>query len=531
MKSVLQKITAFFLSIFAGFFGLFGVELPEIYPENEPPQVQEEIEEQGEWLLQGVPSFDAGFYSSALYNAGTGLFDDTADRTPETDFEEGDLSQSATSAATMMQLVRKTTLADAVGYGEKLKSLGYTQTYSHQIENNFYYAYETGGSSVYYYFNGNSGETRILDDHGSTASLQTFSSVTDLPPEEPVTEPVTEPAGDPTQEPDGEIPTQEPEETPDTPAAEPQRPTVYQFSYPYRDAEHVGKDNYGSNGMLYAVALTDGRLIVIDGGNRWQASEQNVTEFFSFLHTVSGTPEGEKLHIALWYCTHSHGDHTAFFYKLLRRYSDRIDLQRAMFNFPADSVMVKNAYATRIRSILATRYPALQYLKTHSGMSFQVQDAFCEVLYTHEDYVNIKDATIPADNLNEGCSVLRMTIGNTVFLFPGDALEATAATLLNNFSATTLHADVLQASHHLLVNLPGLYAVVAPTYVMCPASRLRATTTPYEAYLNLRQTIPDENFFFAGDGFSYGFTPQADGTIALCGIETNCGAYAGSTLH
>ena len=139
MKSIFQKITAFFMSIFVGFFGLFGVKLPEIYPEKQP-QVQEEVEVQGEWLLQDVPAFDAGYYSSALYNCGTGLYDDTAARTPETDFEAGDLSQSASSAATTMQIVRKTTLADAVGYGERLKNAGYTQTYSHQIENNFYYA-------------------------------------------------------------------------------------------------------------------------------------------------------------------------------------------------------------------------------------------------------------------------------------------------------------------------------------------------------------------------------------------------------
>ena len=352
-----------------------------------------------------------------------------------------------------------------------------------------------------------------------------------VPAEEPATEPTETPPEDPTQPADGEEPTQTPTEPTEPPAEKPQRPTVYQFSYPYRDAEHVGKNNYGSNGMLYAIALSDKRLIVIDGGNRWQASEQNVTEFFNFLHTISDTPEEENLHIALWYCTHSHGDHSGFFYKLLRRDSDRIDLQRAMFNFPADSVMVKNSYSTRIRSILATRYPALQYLKTHSGMSFRLQDAFCEVLYTHEDYCFAKDASIPADNINESCSVLRMTLGGKVFLFPGDALELTAATLLKNFTAATLHADVLQASHHLLVNLPELYAVVAPTYVMCPASRLRATTTPYEAYLNLRQTIPDENFFFAGDGIAYGFTPQADGSMALSGIETHCGAYDGSDLH
>ena len=191
MKSIFQKITAFFMSIFVGVFGLFGIKVPEIYPDREP-QVQEEIEVQGDWLLQGVPAFDAGYYSSALYNCGTGLFDDTVARTPETDFEAGDLSQRATSAAASMQIVRKTTLADAAAYGEKLKSSGYTQTYSHQIENNFYYAYETAGSNVYYYFNGNSGETRVIDDRGSTASIQTFNSVVDVPPEEPVTEPVTD---------------------------------------------------------------------------------------------------------------------------------------------------------------------------------------------------------------------------------------------------------------------------------------------------------------------------------------------------
>ena len=498
MSGLFQKISAFFMAILASIFSLFGIEQPNRSGvPDDPPQIREELEVRGDWLLHGIPAFDAGYYSSALYSTGTGLFDDTAEREDD-DFEDGDLSTLADSVSGRMQIVRKTNLADAEAYGEKLRSAGYTQTYSHQIENNYYYAYETTDSSVYCYFNGNSGETRVIDDRGSTASLQTFSYSTD------------------------EIAYVD---------EEPLQPTVWQFSYPYRDVEHAGKKNYGSNGMLYAVTLSDGRLIVIDGGNRWQASEQNVTEFFRFLHTVSGTPEDAPLYIALWYCTHSHGDHNAFFYKLLRRYSDRIALERAMFNFPAEGTMTKNAYATRIRSILATRYPALQYLKAHSGAAFRLQDAFCEVLYAPEDLADPETAAVPVDNLNEACCVLKLTLGQTAFLFPGDALDLTQNTLLKNFSAETLRADVLQASHHLLANLPALYAAVAPTYVMCPASKLRAETTPYEAYLNLLQTVPAENFFFAGDGVAYGFAPQAGGSIALLQTPVDCGAYDGTTLH
>ena len=161
----------------------------------------------------------------------------------------------------------------------------------------------------------------------------------------------------------------------------------------------------------------------------------------------------------------------------------------------------------------------------------RLQDALFEVLYAHEDLADLKDASVPLDDLNEGCCVVRMTIGQTRFLFLGDALTLTQNVLLKNFSAQTLKCDVMQASHHLLVNLAPLYDVVAPVYVMCPTSKLRASSTPYDAYLHLLKSLPEERLFFAGDGIAYGFTPQADGSIALPQIAVNCGAYDNSLLH
>ena len=77
-------------------------------------------------------------------------------------------------------------------------------------------------------------------------------------------------------------------------------------------------------------------------------------------------------------------------------------------------------------------------------------------------------------------------------------------------------------------DLDELYAVVQPTYVMCPQSKLRSQSTPLAAYLTLQKYVPEENFFFAGENTVYGFTPQSDGSIAICEIPVDCGGFDGT---
>lgn len=52
------------------------------------------------------------------------------------------------------------------------------------------------------------------------------------------------------------------------------------------------------------------------------------------------------------------------------------------------------------------------------------------------------------DSQNEGSVVVRLTVGTRHFLFTGDAGEETERTLLAEYSAARLRADVLKISHH-----------------------------------------------------------------------------------
>ena len=458
------------MSIVAAFLSLFGIA-PKTTAPAPPP-----------WLLSGVPEFGAGVYSTALYNTGTGLDHEMA-FVYDTDPHPTD---------SFMQLVRETTAEDLAAYCSTLSQSGYTQSFRNTIENNEYYAYSKKGSSIYFYRNGNTGETRVIHDCCNTVSYSDVSSVTPYNTEDAV------------------------------------HPGVYQFSYPYLDEAHPDEALYAKNGMMYIILLSDKRVIVIDGGEKKQSTDRNAAELWKLLHKITGKEKNEPITVALWYGTHAHGDHTQLFYKLLCEYHKKITVERAMFNYQSVNVIKNKLINVEIlRWALKKFYPDLHYLKQRSGFRFQLQDAVCEVLYTQEDAINAADASWNVTNLNDFSAVLKVTLNGKTFLFPGDSNRIVAKRLLKNYSAVTLKIDVLQAAHHVYNDLEELYAVVQPTYVMCPQSKLTALNTPLDAYVTLRKSVPEENFFFAGENIVYGLTPLADGSISVSETAVNCSGFDG----
>ncbi len=471
ISKVFQKISAWFMSIVVGFLSLFGLA-PKGTTPSPPP-----------WLLNGVPAFGAGVYSTALYNTGTGL-----DHEMVCDYDSDPHPTNS-----FMQLVRDTSAGDVASYCQTLSQNGYSQSFHNTIENNEYFAYSKDGGNVYFYRNGSTGETRVINDCCNTVSYSDINSVAPYDAEDAV------------------------------------QPGVYQFSYPYLDGDHPEEDLYAKNGMMYIILLSDKRVILIDGGGKKQSTDRNAAELWKLLHKITGKQENERITVALWYGTHNHVDHTILFYKLLREYHKKITVERAMFNYQSNSV-IENEHknAETLRWALKRFYPDLQYVKPRSGFCFQIQDALCEVLYAQEDAIKAEDASWKVKNLNDFSAVLKVTIKDKTFLFPADSNKIVANALLKNYSAATLKVDVLQAAHHLLNDLDELYAVVQPTYVMCPQSKLRAQSTPLAAYLTLQKYAPKENFFFAGENTVFGFTPQSDGSIAICEIPVDCGGFDGT---
>ena len=518
-KRIISAITSFFMTI-AAFFGLSQ-------PAPESPY--------GQWLLENVPAYEAGQYVETLYDTGTG-YEFEVGRTPK--------------HPSRMQLIRETTLQDAQNYETRLQSNGYRKTFSNTIGDLYCFALQKGDSGVYCIYDGKTNLTRVIDDCCNTASLDAFGYTESTPPE-PVTEPTepiepieTEPFDPqetlvnednaPTeQSPSSTEPTEPTETVPTTepyiaPADFVLHPGVYQFSFPYYDDNHKDSKIYAKNGMLYVIVLSDGKLVIIDGGAPYQCADQNINAFIRFVREITGKSSGTPMDIALWYGTHCHADHIDFFYKLIHYHRDEFRLERVMFNYQSNNVI---AYAKRVdkfRNLLKKYYPNAKYVKCRSGYKFSFLDTQFEVLYTHEDAVDPETVTLRPTNANDCCSVLKVTLSGKTFLFLGDANTVTQGVLLKNYGKSVLHADVLQASHHMINDLTDLYPVVAPTYVMCPQSKSR-TIKLYPSYYTFLKLAPAQRMYFADQGI-YGFLPQENGTISVSYKWVYCVGYDGSGL-
>lgn len=516
-KRIISAISSFFMTI-AAFFHLAPAPQPGA--------------DHGRWLLDNLPAYSAGQYCETLYDTGTGYENEVL---------------TAAQQKSYMQLVQNTTLQDALNYGQRLAAQGFRQTFSNRIGQTYSFAYQSDAQRVYYTYNETSGEARVIDDCCNTVSLDAFGYDT-APEPEPVTEPevTTEPVVDEPFDPQetqvsGEneptVPTEAPTEPTEpvsttAPYYAPDdftlRPGVYQFTFPYYDERHNDSERYAKNGMLYVILLADGKLVIIDGGAPYQCADRNVDAFIRFVRELTGRSTGKKVDIALWYGTHSHADHIDFFYKLIHKHHKEFRLERVMFNYQSADVITYSTRVDKFRNLLQKRYPKAKYVKCRSGYAFTLYDTRFEILYTHEDAVSAQDASLPATNANDCCSVLKMTLGGKRFLFLGDSNQVVQAVLLRNYDASVLRADVLQASHHMINDLTELYPVIAPTYVMCPQSKSR-TISVYPSYYTFLKLAPAERMYFADQGV-FGFLPQESGTISVSYQWIECVGYDGSGL-
>lgn len=218
-------------------------------------------------------------------------------------------------------------------------------------------------------------------------------------------------------------------------------------------------------GMGYIIQLEDGRFIVIDGGNNnsasntqsygteranvWDALVRLYTKTYGFAPSIS-----RPVHIAAWYNTHAHGDHTNTFLSVLKDYGPYIKLDYILANLPGE----KEVYPTKgdrgglddndLNTIRNTYGVDFKYVKLHTGQVLYLANIKIEVLMTHEDVF-----PTPIDQYNDTNTVLRFFIGNqdsdtvTTVLWPGDS-GLYQSRFLCAMYGDYLESDILQVAHH-----------------------------------------------------------------------------------
>ncbi len=234
-------------------------------------------------------------------------------------------------------------------------------------------------------------------------------------------------------------------------------------------------------GMSYAIRLSDGRFIIIDGGRNL---EPDADRLFACLRDGS---EGKTPTVAAWIMTHPHVDHYCCFIGFMERYGEEIIVEKFLLNFPEaddfkhypklapqDPTIPDQSESFRVKRMweIIHRLNVPVYIP-HTGQTYVIGDAVCEILACMDDTIH------RSQNINMSSLIIRMELGGQTVIWGTDASFGEAQ--LPEKYGHALKADILQIPHHGFqcgsadAEIAG-YRLIQPKVCLLPASDYTAYT-------------------------------------------------------
>ena len=279
------------------------------------------------------------------------------------------------------------------------------------------------------------------------------------------------------------------------------KPTIVKTVKGYLLSASTPADTYG-NGMFLVYKLTDGRLLVYDGGN---ASVKNF--MIEALQTIAGT---KKVKVAAWVMTHDHGDHYGalieYYYANASTINQVLEVEEFWMN-------PMNSEGYNVQNHLKNAFPSANFRRLTYGEEFTLDKIKITVVCAPE--------VLPADSRNDvntNSIVMMLNIGGKKILMTGDANEPAWDFMVKQQTKGdkfSLKCDYLQVPHH-GVHAAGTaegYASANPRYLVIPstvdlANKLTTSSNAkpsYELYKqhgisigSLSQETNNVSYWFAG---------------------------------
>lgn len=187
--------------------------------------------------------------------------------------------------------------------------------------------------------------------------------------------------------------------------------------------------------MSFIVTTKNGRIIVIDGGQRGDADH-----LLDMLKKVSGS---RKPHVDAWFLTHAHDDHINAALEILENRMDECSCGGVYYCFPSVQYLEKYepGSAPTLRDFY-TLLPRIAHIAhtVSTGDVYKIGDARFEVLQTYDD-------TVTEDIVNNSSTILRLSQNGKTALFLADAGIKAGERLLSRYG-DALKSDVCQMAHH-----------------------------------------------------------------------------------
>ncbi len=238
-----------------------------------------------------------------------------------------------------------------------------------------------------------------------------------------------------------------------------------------------------SEGMSYLLRLSDGRFIVIDGGD----DEPDYLESIHLYHLMEEQNALDKITVAAWIVTHAHGDHQLVPTEFLNKYinDDNLVIEQVLFNYPTSTPNDAQTNAF-IEAVNAWGASGTKHVTPFIGQEFYYADAKLEFLHTIDAY---EPGQIDGADFNNTTSVFSIEIADQKIMILGDMHEIGNDQLVKLYGEN-LKSDIVQFNHH---GVGGgtreLYVEIDPAVVMLPAGVFHHTNT-YNYY---RYHAPDDD--------------------------------------
>lgn len=243
-------------------------------------------------------------------------------------------------------------------------------------------------------------------------------------------------------------------------------------------------------GMSYVFHLRDGRFFLIDGGYFTPGEDERLMDFLQ--ERSDGMP-----HIVGWFFTHAHQDHIGNFINFIRRYREKVVLERLLYNFqpmdfsdvPEDMDWRGSDEATfrEFYRVVDACCQGVPRIILHTGDSLQIGELALDVLYTHEDLYPGQST------FNDHSTVLRVTARGKRILFLGDIYTEASRILLQR--PAQLRCDIVQVAHHGFRGATeALYRATGATMALWPTA-----AHEFESLVQTRRHSADEYLLYASD--------------------------------
>ena len=259
-------------------------------------------------------------------------------------------------------------------------------------------------------------------------------------------------------------------------------------------------------GMSYVIRLSDGRIIVIDGGREFEPDQDKL------LARLYKDSNGETPVIAAWIMSHPHSDHFHCFNGFMDQYSDRVRIQSFLLNFPdaedlehypklvyENKAIGKNSSCDEIPRMYAhmEKTGAPIYIP-RTGQIYRIGDAVLEILSCMDDTIHI------SQNINASALVIRMELGGQTILWSTDASFGWGK-IPERYGAY-LKSDILQIPHHGFqcgsaeAEIAG-YQLIRPKVCLLPVIDYNAYTVfcTYKKGSRYLMTDPEVEEIITGD--------------------------------